>query len=107
MLLDTFIENWNSYWGCFELTGDETIYKKTNINQRIIQHLMEKKGHKDNIEGITLMIYEKEIKHLSDQIMDAIFDLLSRGLIVESSSSSGQKYYQLSDSHSVKSEIIE
>ena len=66
----------------------------------IIQHLLKKKDHKDDLEGISLFVYENELKNLSNEIMSTISDLISKGLLKELKNSSGQKCYQLSDSNS-------
>lgn len=65
----------------------------------IIQHLLRKKDHQDDLEGISLFIYEKELKNLSSEIISAINELVSKGLLKELENPSGQKSYQLSNSY--------
>lgn len=66
-----------------------------NISSIIVQHLREKKDHKDDLEGIALSIYEKKIRSITDEITRAVNDLLLQGLIIESSNHSGQRIYKL------------
>ena len=68
-----------------------------NIGKEITQHLRKKKDHKDDLEGIVIFFYKKELKNLSDEILSSLADLLSKGIIAELKNSSGQKCYQLSD----------
>ena len=72
------------------------------MSDNIIQHLLQKKDHKDDLEGISLFVYEKELKNLSGEIISTIGDLVSKGLLKELKNSSGQKCYPLSDIYSFK-----
>lgn len=73
------------------------IKKLKNVGKEITQHLRGKKDHKDDLEGIIMFFYKKELKNLSDEILSSLADLLSKGIITELKNSSGQKCYQLSD----------
>jgi|WetSurMetagenome_2_1015567.scaffolds.fasta_scaffold56293_2 hypothetical protein len=75
----------------------KTEAKRKNLSDGIIQHLLERKDHKDDIEGITLFIYEKELKNLSNEIMDVLADLVTHDLLVEHEDTEGKKYYLISD----------
>jgi len=91
--------------------GLVSIYMKTdskikNIDSIIVQHLWEKKDHKDDLDGIALFVYNTEMKNLSDKILIEIAELLSRGLIKESESYPGQKIYQLSDNKTLVSDFL-
>lgn len=59
---------------------------------------MNKKDHRDDIEGILLFLYENELKQLSGEVTTLIRFLLSKGLLKEFENTSGRKYYQLSNS---------
>ncbi len=76
--------------------------REKNLIDIIIKHLQKKKDHQDDLEGILLIVYEKELKNLSGEILTAICDLVSQGILMESKNSSGQKCYQLSDSFFIK-----
>jgi hypothetical protein len=80
----------------------KTKINQKNLSDRIIRHLLDKNDHKDDLSGITLFIYENEVKELSGEVMNSIGILLSKGLIKEAESSTGKKYYLLSDNHSFK-----
>ena len=67
--------------------------KEKSLSDRIILHLLEQKGNKDDLEGITLFFYEKELKNLSNEILDALADLIAQNLLVESENTDGKKYY--------------
>ena len=71
------------------------------IRNSIIQHLLNNKDHIDDIEGISLFVYNKEIKNLSDEILAEILELISNGLVVEREDFPDKKYYQLSDNKSL------
>jgi hypothetical protein len=77
-----------------------------NISSIIVQHLQEKKDHKDDLEGITLSIYEKKIRSITDEITSAVNDLLQQGLIIESNNHSGQKIYKLSKDNAAISNFL-
>lgn len=72
------------------------------MSRRIIKHLLDKKDHTDDLDGITLFVYENEVKELSDKVITTIGDLLSKGLLIESVHPSGKNYYQLSDPRLIK-----
>ncbi len=73
---------------------------RDTLGDIIIQHLLKKKDHKDDLEGISIFVYEKELENLSGEIMSTIGDLVAKGLLKVSENSVGQKKYQLSNSHS-------
>ncbi len=61
------------------------------MSDRIIKYLLDKKDHQDDLEGITLFVYENEVKELSGEVMNAIGILLSKGLLKECENSDGKK----------------
>ena len=71
-----------------------------DLSKKIIEYLSRKDDQKDDFEGITLFVYEKETKELSGMVLNAIGDLLSKGLLKESEDLTGRKYYHLSELHS-------
>ena len=79
----------------------QTKINQKNLSDIIIKYLSDKKDHQDNLEGITLFVYENEVKELSGQVMNAIGDLLSKGLLKELENSDGRKSYQLLNLHSL------
>ena len=75
--------------------------KSKKITDLIIQHLLTKQDHKDDLEGISLFVYENELNELAGQIVVAVRNLIAKGMIKESESLSGKNQYQLSNDHSL------
>lgn len=67
---------------------------------------MGKKNHKDDLDAIILVVYDSQLKNLSDEILVEIAELLSKGLIKESESHAGQKCYQLIDNKSLVTDFV-
>ncbi len=85
-----------------DITSKRFYEREKNLIDIIIKHLLRKKDHQDVLEGILLIVYERELKNLSGEILTAICDLVSKGILMESKNSSGQKCYQLSESFFIK-----
>jgi len=84
----------------------KTETKRKSLSDGIIQHLLQKKDHKDDLEGITLFIYEKELKNLSNEIMDVLADLVTHDLLVEYEHPEGKKYYLITDKQAPLKDLL-
>jgi hypothetical protein len=67
----------------------------TKISDLIIQHLLKKNDHKDDLEGISLFVYETDLNELSKRVLEKIRKLISEGVISEYDDTNGKKYYSL------------
>jgi predicted transcriptional regulator with HTH domain len=92
--------------GIFNPLKPMTDLSKESVCYIIIQHLLDTKDHKDDLDGISLSVFDKEMKNLSDDILTGIEELVSKGLIVECKNSSGEKYYRLSEKQSGISDFL-
>ena len=61
---------------------------------KIIEHLKHKKDMKDDLNGLTLTIYETEMSKLSERFMKTLALLIEKG-IIKSQDRNGKTYYQL------------
>lgn len=68
-----------------------------NLSNRIIDHLRQKEGRKDVLDGIVIAIYEKEMKRLAENIMKDLADLIAREIINECKNYNGICWYKLSN----------
>ena len=71
--------------------SDNQIY----FSQRIIAHLRVKKMEGDDLNGIVLTIYEKEMKKLSEKIIKTLSDLILKKIITEYQHQNGKRFYKL------------
>jgi hypothetical protein len=69
-----------------------------NICRRIIHYLDAKTEGKDNLNGILLGLFEKEIQHLTRLVLSNVGYLISIGAIEEIKSGNGKKFYQMAKS---------
>lgn len=72
-----------------------TTNDQTNLSQRIIEHLRPKEDGRDDLDGIVIAIYEKEMKKLSANIMNDLAELLAKGIVSEYVEEKGKRYYTL------------
>lgn len=77
---------------------------RSNLSQKIIGHLSSKSINKeDDLNGICLAIFEKEInnwsdkmfKDLSDKIIKGLSELIDKGIITEYKDQNEKLYYRL------------
>ena len=69
---------------------------QSKLSKRIIEHLMLRAEMKDDLEGIAIGIYDREIKELSMEIDRSLKNLINKGIIVLSNvTKDGKQYYQL------------
>jgi hypothetical protein len=69
-----------------------------DMTQKIIDHLLSANGQKDDLEGLTLSLYNKEMKNLSKVITNTLSQLVSKGIIKQIKNHNGRRYFKLSDS---------
>ena len=69
-----------------------------DMTQKIIDHLLSTNNKKDDLEGLTLALYNKEMKNLSKVINNTLSQLVSKGIIKQVKNHNGQSYFKLSDS---------
>ena len=62
---------------------------------RITEHLKLKEDRQDDLNGIILSIYEKEIKNVSDKVVVTLSQMIKNGIIVELKDQNGKSYYHL------------
>ncbi len=74
-----------------KLMSDNKIY----LSQRIIEHLNVKETEGDDLNGLVLAIYEKEMKKLSENIIKTVSDLILKEIITEYQHQNGKRYYKL------------
>lgn len=74
------------------ITDEEKI-----LFNRIIEHLKLKKDMKDDLNGITLAIYETEMSKLSERFMITLSHLIEKGIITKSENQDKKIYYQLTN----------
>lgn len=70
-------------------------YDQTFLSHKIIEHLMSKENMQDDISGLVLDIYEKEMKQLSEKIIKHLSELKEKGIITEYKDGKGKQYYKL------------
>jgi len=70
-----------------------------DMTQRIIDHLLSAKDQKDDLKGLTLALYNKEMKNLSKIITYNLSQLISKDIIIKQKSHNGKTYFKLSRSH--------
>lgn len=68
------------------------------MTQKIIDHLLSANDQKDDLKGLTLALYNKEIKNLSKVIYNTLSQLVSKGIIKQVKNHNGRSYFKLSDS---------
>ena len=61
---------------------------------RIIEHLKHKKDMRDDLNGITLAIYNTEMSKLSERFMITLSHLIEKGIITKSENQDKKIYYQ-------------
>ncbi len=69
--------------------------EQIEFSERIIEHLMNKEQMSDDLEGIVLGIYDKEMKKLSEKIMKSLSCLVAKRKIIETKGMDGKMVYQL------------
>jgi len=70
-------------------------FKQTDLSERIIEHLISKDNMQDDLEGIVLGIYDKEMKRLSERILCGLSDLVAKKKIIEIKRKNEKRIYQL------------
>jgi len=70
-------------------------YDQTFLSHKIIEHLMSKENYQDDLSGLVLDIYAKEMKQLSDKIIKHIAGLEDQGIIEEFKDDKGRKFFKL------------
>ena len=70
-------------------------HRNVDLSEKIIEHLRLKKKTGDDLSGIVLAIYQKELKELSDKILNNLSELIKRGSITEIRYKDGKRYYKL------------
>ena len=68
---------------------------QTSVAQRIIEHLKLKNYRGDDLDGITIAIYDQEMKVLSRQIVKDLAELITEGIISETMDQDGKRRYKL------------
>jgi hypothetical protein len=68
------------------------------ITDLIIQHLLKKQDHTDDLEGISLFVYESVLNELSERVLSTISKLIAQGILVEITTLNGKKNYELKNS---------
>lgn len=71
----------------------------TDMKQKIIDHLQSIHNQQDDLKGLTLALYNKEMKNLSDVIVNTISRLITTGVLKEIKTKNGNRYYKLLDSN--------
>ncbi len=66
-----------------------------NLSKRIIEHLRLNKDRRDELDGIVIAIYEKEMKKLSEKIIYNLAEFIAKGIIIENVDQNGKRYYKL------------
>ena len=69
-----------------------------DMTQKIIDHLLSANGKKDDLKGLTLALYNEEMKNLSEVITRTLSQLISKGIIKQVKNHNGRSYFKLSDS---------
>jgi hypothetical protein len=77
-----------------------------NICRKIVEYLMAKKDHKDDLDGILLGVFEKEIEHLSKTTLQNLGHLISTGIIEEEKNGDGAGWYKITGDSEKVSEIL-
>lgn len=67
---------------------------------------MAKQDHKDDLDGILLGVFEKEIERLSRTTLQNIGYLISIGIIEEEKNGDGTGWYRMTDDSQKISEIL-
>ena len=70
-------------------------YDQTFLSHKIIEHLMSKENMQDDLSGLVLDIYAKEMKQLSEKIIKHLAGLKENGIIIEHKDEKGNLYYKL------------
>ena len=73
--------------------------KQKDLSERIIEHLMLKEEMQDDLEGIVVGIYNKEMEKLSERITKSLSDLITKGKITIIKIHNGKRIYQLTKKH--------
>lgn len=68
---------------------------------------MAKKDHRDDLDGILLGVFEKEIERLSKTTLQNIGYLISIGVIREEKNGDGALWYKIADDSRNASAILE
>jgi hypothetical protein len=77
-----------------------------NVCKKILEYLMAKQDHKDDLDGILLGVFEKEIERLSRTTLQSIGYLISMGILVEEKNGDGTGWYRMTDDSLKISEIL-
>ena len=65
------------------------------LSRKIVEHLMSKEKMKDDLEGISLAIYESGITNVSKKLNMILSQLISKGIIIQTVDHHNKKYYNL------------
>ena len=68
---------------------------QTNLSNRIIDHLKQKQDGRDDLDGLVIAIYEKEMKRLTEKIMNDLADLIAKGVVAEYENNNGKRGLKL------------
>jgi len=77
-----------------------------NICKKILEYLMAKQDHKDDLDGILLGVFEREIERLSRTTLQNIGYLISMGIIEEEKNGDGTGWYKITGDSRKFSEIL-
>ena len=70
---------------------------QNNISEKIIEHLKSKADHRDNLDGIVIAIYEKEMKRLTENIIRNLSTLIKKGIVIQTMNYNDVFWYGLSN----------
>jgi hypothetical protein len=68
---------------------------KAILTKRIIDHLRIKENQSDILDNIIISIYEDEMKSLSKNIIESLYDLMQKGIVVENKRNDDTIFYKL------------
>lgn len=77
-----------------------------NVCKKILEYLMAKQDHKDDLDGILLGVFEKEIERISRTTLQNIGYLITMGIIEEEKNGDGTGWYRVTDDSQKISEIL-
>jgi hypothetical protein len=62
------------------------------ICEKIVQYLLTKEDHMENLDSLLIALYDDEIKQISDEILNSIKYLISQGVLEEFNTSGDLKF---------------
>ena len=82
-----------------------TEVKQNKLADKILSHLENRSDGKDDLDGLIISIYEKEMKSLTENIMKELAVLITKGIIVEHENHYGKRWVQLLKKNNHKARI--